>query len=174
MSITPTERLHFVALDEAHRRALATGKPELARLLGVTVPEAWPQFPEAFAPAPEGVVPRPTEWNGYLFIDPVNSTLVGNGGFHGPPSDLGEVEIGYEIAGEFRNKGYATEAVRGMVAFAFSDDRVLFVVAHTVAEKNASNSALARVGFRCVAELANEEVGRTWRWLLGRTRPTSL
>lgn len=174
MSITPTERLHFVALEEAHRRALTTGKPELARLLGVAVPEAWPAFPEAFAPTPEGVVPTPTEWNGYFFIDTAESRLVGNGGFHGPPSDLGEVEIGYEIAGEFRNRGYATEAVRGLVAFAFGDARVNFIVAHTLAEKNASNVALARVGFRCVAELADHEVGRKWRWLLGRTRPTPL
>jgi len=174
MLITPTERLRFVALEEIHRRALATGKPELARLLGVTLPEAWPEFPEAFEPAPEGVVPRPDEWNGYFFIEQANSTLIGNGGFHGPPSDLGEVEIGYEIAGEFRNRGYATEAVRGLVAFAFSDARVHGIVAHTLAEKNASNSVLARLGFRCVAELANDEVGRTWRWLLGRTRPTLL
>jgi len=150
------------------------GKAQLAQLLGVAVPEAWPEFPEAFAPAPDGVGPRPTEWNGYLFIDAAELTLVGNGGFHGPPSDLGEIEIGYEIAGEFRNRGYAAEAVQGMVAFAFSDARVRCIVAHTLAEKNPSNSVLTRVGFHCVAELEDDEVGRMWRWQLGRTRPTSL
>lgn len=173
MSITPTERLRFVTLEERHRRALAAGKPELARLLGVALPEAWPEFPEAFAPAPADVVPNPTQWNGYLFIDrgfinPSFATLVGNGGFHGPPNELGEVEIGYEVAGEFRNRGYATEAVRGFVNFALSDANVRAVVAHTLAEKNASNSVLARVGFKCVAELANDEVGRVWRWALAR------
>ncbi len=173
MSIDPTGRLRFVTLEERHRRALAAGKHELARLLGVVVPEAWPEFPEAFAPAPADVVPNPTPWNGYLFvdrgfIDPGVATLVGNGGFHGPPNDLGEVEIGYEVAGEFRNRGYATEAVRGFVNFAFSDPHVRAVVAHTLAEKNASNSVLARVGFTCVAELANDEVGRVWRWALAR------
>lgn len=167
--ITPTERLRFVGLEESHRRALAAGKPELARLLGVVVPDGWPEFPEAFAPAPEGVVTRPTEWNGYLFVEKSAATLIGNGGFHGPPSDLGEVEIGYEIAAGFRNQGYATEAVRGLVAFALSDSRVQVIVAHTLAEKNASNAVLAHLGFRCAAELANDEVGRVWRWLLARS-----
>ncbi len=166
--IAPTERLRFVSLEEHHRRALVAGKPELARLLGVAVPEGWPEFPEAFAPAPEGVIPNPTRWNGYLFIDPAAATLIGNGGFHGPPNDFGEVEIGYEIADEFRNRGYATEAVRGFVQFAFSDAGVRTVVAHTLAEKNASNSVLARVGFQRAAELANAEVGRVWRWVLTR------
>lgn len=166
--IEPTERLRYVTLEERHRRALAAGKPELARLLGVALPEAWPEFPEAFAPAPADVVPNPTQWNGYLFVDRALATLVGNGGFHGPPNDLGEVEIGYEIAGEFRNRGYATEAVRGFVNFAFSDANVRRVVAHTLAEKNASNSVLARVGFERVAEIPNDEVGRVWRWALAR------
>jgi RimJ/RimL family protein N-acetyltransferase len=168
MSIIPTERLRFVTLEERHRRALAAGKPELARMLGVAVPDGWPEFPEAFAPAPEGVAANPTQWNGYLFVDWAVGTLVGNGGFHGPPNDLGEVEIGYEIASEFRNRGYATEAVRGFVKFAFSDTVVQSVVAHTLAEKNASNSVLARLGFRRVAEIANDEVGRVWRWVLAR------
>lgn len=167
--ITPTERLRFVGLEESHRRALAAGKPELARLLGVVVPEGWPEFPEAFVPAPEGVVPRPTEWNGYLFIDTAKAALVGNGGFHGPPSDVGEVEIGYEIAAEFRNQGYATEAVRALLTFAFRDPRVRFIVAHTLAEKNASNSVLARLGFHRVAELNNVELGRMWRWLIAKS-----
>ena len=62
----------------------------------------------------------------------------------------------------------AAEAVRGFVSFALSDANVRAVVAHTLAEKNASNSVLARVGFKCVAELANDEVGRVWRWALAR------
>ncbi len=166
--IPPTGRLRYVALEESHRRALAAGKPELARMLGVAVPDAWPQFPEAFAPAPESVVPRPTEWNGYMFIDSSKAALVGNGGFHGPPSDVGELEIGYEIAGEYRGQGYAKEAARGLAAFAFSDPRVRSIIAHTLAEKNASNAVLARLGFHFVAELANEEVGRVWRWRLAK------
>jgi RimJ/RimL family protein N-acetyltransferase len=167
-SIAPTERLRYLTLEERHRRALAAGKSELARMLGVVVPDGWPEFPEAFAPAPEGVVPNPTHWNGYLFVDPAAATLVGNGGFHGPPNDIGEVEIGYEIASGFRNRGYATEAVRGFVNFAFSDAVVRSVVAHTLAEKNPSNSVLARVGFHLAAEITNDEVGRVWRWVLAR------
>jgi RimJ/RimL family protein N-acetyltransferase len=42
------------------------------------------------------------------------------------------------------------------------------IVAHTLAETNASSAVLARAGFAHVAELANPEVGRVWRWELER------
>ena len=44
---------------------------------------------------------------------------MGSGGFKGNPLG-GGVEIGYEIARVFRNRGLATEAVEGMISLAFS------------------------------------------------------
>ena len=92
--------------------ALSRDKRELAEVLGVAVPDGWPQFPEAFAPPEEGGSSRserpPTDWRGYFFVHPRGRVLVGNGGFTGDPDDSGVVEIGYEFAPEHRNRGFAT------------------------------------------------------------------
>jgi len=155
-----TERLLFVPIAPPHRQAFAAGT--LAELLGVSIPAAWPKFPEAFAPDMAGAVD--SAWNLFLFIHERAGVLVGNGGFYGPPSDAGEVEFGYEIAPEHQNRGYATEAVFGFIDFAFADARVLRVVAHTLAHKNASNAVLIKAGLEFDAELPNAELGKVWRW----------
>ena len=58
-----------------------------------------------------------------------------------------------------------------MVAEAFADERVRAVIAHTLAEPNASNRVLEKAGFRWHGEA--EENGRiVWRYSLS-VRPPS-
>ena len=83
----------------------------------------------------------------------------------GPP-DHGVVEVGYEIAPEFRRRGYATTATRAMVAKATAACGAHTVIAHTLAEENASTGVLRRVGFRFAGELPDHEQGAVWRWEL--------
>jgi RimJ/RimL family protein N-acetyltransferase len=161
-------RLELVEVEARHKLAFAASPAELGQMLGVRLAQGWPTFPEAFTPTRADSRPKSPGWGGYFFLDLDQDALVGNGGFHGPPTDAGVVEIGYEIAPEFRNRGYAREAVRGMIDFAFADARVRCIAAHTLAAINASTAVLTRAGFAHIAELANPEVGRVWRWELER------
>src|SRR5215211_6241250 len=99
-----TDNLRLIAVEPFHVEALSRDKRELAEVLGVAVPEGWPQFLEAFAPPEDGGPRRserpPTDWRDYFFIHPRGRSLVGNGGFTGDPDDSGVVEISYEIATE--------------------------------------------------------------------------
>jgi [ribosomal protein S5]-alanine N-acetyltransferase len=79
----------------------------------------------------------------------------------------GVVELGYEIAESRRERGLATAAVRAMVAEAFADDRVDAVIAHTLAERNASNRVLEKVGFRFDGETRERDTP-VWRYALAR------
>jgi GNAT acetyltransferase-like protein len=88
------------------------------------------------------------------------------GRLKGPPRD-GVVELGYEIAESRRERGLATAAVRAMVAEAFGDDGVEAVIAHTLAERNASNRVFEKVGFRFDGE-ARERDTPVWRYSLAR------
>jgi len=94
--------------------------------------------------------------------------LIGSGGFKSGPDDFGVVEIGYEIATEHMHQGYATEAARGMIEYAFAHDDVNAVSAHTLAHTNASNRVLQKAGMKFVSEVDDPEDGRTWRWEVGR------
>lgn len=166
-----TSNLQLLNIERIHIEAFLRGKSELANLLQVSVPNSWHTFPEAFSiPAEESYETSSlaNDWQGFFFINPNDKVLVGNGGFYGPPDDSGTVELGYEIASEYWNRGFATEAVQAMIGFAFAHKEVRVVIAHTLAEKNASNRVLQKVGMKFVAEINDSEQGKTWRWQIGR------
>jgi [ribosomal protein S5]-alanine N-acetyltransferase len=159
-----TTRLQLLPVERLHKKAFSSSRSKLAELLNVVVPENWPQFPEAFSVSDDEAPEPATNWNGYFFIQSKDRALIGNGGFVGEPDKAGVVEIGYEIATEYWNRGFATEAAKGMIDYAFIHEEVKAVIAHTLAEKNASNNVLQKVGMTFIAELANPEVGKIWRW----------
>jgi [ribosomal protein S5]-alanine N-acetyltransferase len=137
-----------------------------AELIGCPVPAGWPESPEGIEYTIDKLRERPDQagWWLHLFFDS-SGRLVGSGGFVGPPDD-GVVELGYEIAPEFRGSGCATAAARAMVSKARSVDAVHTVIAHTLPSVGPSTSVLRRVGFRFVGELLDEEHGTVWRWEL--------
>jgi ribosomal-protein-alanine N-acetyltransferase len=96
--------------------------------------------------------------------------LAGSCGFKGPPAD-GMVEIAYAIAPDMQGKGFATEAARALVDFAFGSGDVRVVRAHTLPETNASTRVLAKCGFTHVGEVIDPEDGRVWRFELPASAP---
>src|SRR5262245_9664043 len=77
--------------------AALEGRSALEGLLGVSVAEDWEGFPEALPILRASYEKNPDghEWGSLFFIELHGSTLVGFGGFKGPPSSDGVVEIGY-------------------------------------------------------------------------------
>ena len=160
-------RLQLVAVEPAHARALLHDRNQLAQALRVYLPESWPRFAKAFARLADPAYPGgddPEDWGGYFFIDPAGGVLVGNGGFKGPPDEAGAVEIGYEIAPEYRNRGFASEAAQALIGFAFSQATVRAVMAHTLAAHSASTRVLRKAGMRCLLALDDPALGELWRW----------
>jgi RimJ/RimL family protein N-acetyltransferase len=77
---------------------------------------------------------------------PPTAVLVGGGGFTGPPEDS-RVEIGYHVREASRRRGYAAEAVRALLDWAFAHSEVREVIAETVADNRASMRLLKKLGF---------------------------
>lgn len=75
-------------------------------------------------------------------------TLVGSGGFMGPPDETGTTEIGYSIAAEWQGQGLATELVAGLVQQAASTGMVRRLLAHTDADNLGSQQVLHRNAFQ--------------------------
>jgi len=81
----------------------------------------------------------------FLTLDGV---VVGDCGTHGPTDPDGVVEIGYGLAGPFRGRGLATEAVAAMTEFLLGAAGGRRVVASTHAAANpVSRRVLAKCGF---------------------------
>jgi [ribosomal protein S5]-alanine N-acetyltransferase len=102
--------------------------------------------------------------HGFSFVRRDNDVVVGRGGFKGPPSKEGMVEIAYAVFPDHQGKGYATEAADALTAFAFSRAEVRMVRAHTLPEANASTRVLTKCGFLRFGEVADPEDGLVWRW----------
>jgi len=104
-------------------------------LIGSPVPDGWPEFPEAIGFTLEhlGSVPEADRsWSMQFFVDRATSRLLGSGGFAAPPVER-TVEIGYEVAPEFRGQGWGTASARALVNRSVADGEVNHVIAHTLA-----------------------------------------
>jgi RimJ/RimL family protein N-acetyltransferase len=150
-------RLTLVAATLAHLDAeLAGGPAALGALLGVAVPASWPpgEYDRAALEFFHGQLaaggPAAVGWYGWYALagaDTAAATLVGAGGFLGPPDAAGVAELGYSVAPEHQRQGYATELVTALVAHAWRQPAVRTLQAHTTLANVGSVRVLERAGF---------------------------
>ena len=79
-------------------------------------------------------------------------TIIGDIGFKGEPNHLGTVDIGYGIIDSQRKNGYASEATRVLIKWAFSNSEVALITAKCLLENIDSSKILTKLNF--------SEVGR--------------
>jgi RimJ/RimL family protein N-acetyltransferase len=100
-------------------------------VLGATVPDDWPD--EELQGLLDVYEPRLRSDPSLLGLGPwiviAAGEVVGSAGFVGPPNERGELELGYGILEEHRNRGYATEAGGALVAWALARPGVERVIA---------------------------------------------
>ena len=87
-------------------------------------------------------------WHSFWFLICKADRVVGAADFKGQPNGHGEVEIGYGLGKEFEHKGYMTEAVKAMYAWALEQDNVQHVLAETSMHGLASQHVLQQCGFK--------------------------
>lgn len=81
-----------------------------------------------------------------------DGVVVGHAGFHGPPDEHGDVEVGFTVLPEHRGHGWAKAALTALLARADREPTVNRVVA-TVSPDNAPSLAVVRAaGFMHVGE----------------------
>ena len=102
--------------------------------------------------------------HGFGMVHKASSTVIGSGGYKGPPDAEGVVEIAYGVVPQHQGKGYATEAAEALVEFAFLNSQVKRVRAHTLPQPNASTKVLTKCGFQQIVEIMDPEDGLVWRW----------
>lgn len=127
---------------------------EFAKLLAAKVPASWP--PETLADALPlflswiEAAPEQVGWFGWygleLAVDGSQPTLIGSCGFLGPPA-AGTVQIGYSVLPEFQRRGFATEMVNGIVAWAAAHLEVNRLIAETEWANPGSVRVLEKAGF---------------------------
>jgi RimJ/RimL family protein N-acetyltransferase len=156
-----TTRIEPVSLAQVE--ALIEGDDVFAARFGMPVAPGYLDFPEALSRTRDELVNgMPSEWYSHLIIDVDTNTVVGFGGYKGPPTD-GEVEIGYSVAPSRQRRGHATAAAQHLIEQARAAG-VTRVCAYTLPESNASTRVLTRCGLTMTEVVEDAEEGYVWRW----------
>ena len=151
-----TSRLTLVPSTQSLLNLEMANLAVFAKLLGVQLPEDWPPgeydrdamqfFLERLTEGGPGVV----GWYGWYAIRQATqhepATLIGGGGYLGPPDESGTVEVGYSISEQWRGQGLAQELVIALVDNALSKGATK-VIAHTRPDNPASAAVLQKCGF---------------------------
>lgn len=159
-------RLFLICCNKPMLEALFESETSLARYLNINIPEQWTEFGEpAFRWTYEKIKNEDSDikWWCYLPVIKEQRMLAGSCGFKGSPQN-GIVEIGYEVSQNYRRQGFGTEIANTLIDFAFQQDDVLAVQAHTLAVENESCGVLKKCGMIKIMELDDPEDGKVWRW----------
>ena len=159
-----TERLSIMPMPQAAAAALPGDRSAAAVSIGAALDDEWPMpdvvdiFPTQAAAANEQL-----PYGVWLILERATTSVVGDVGFMGPPTATGEVEIGYSVIPSRRRRGYATEAVGALVAWAFAQPGIDAVLATTDRDNAISQRVLQHAGFTDV-----DGTGEQVHWRLQR------
>jgi RimJ/RimL family protein N-acetyltransferase/diadenosine tetraphosphate (Ap4A) HIT family hydrolase len=103
----------------------------------------------------------------YLVVPQHQRQLAGTIGFKGKPVD-GSCEIGYSMLPGFAGFGFATEAARRLIAWAFEHPEIEVVAAETPPDVAVSIRVMEKCGMRLVGEGTPEGDVRTVRYAVSR------
>lgn len=133
-TVIETERLTvYPASDEQMKKAISE--------------ETDPELKKAYTEMLQGCVLNPgmREWYAMWMIEQKDGTPTGDLCFKG--LENGVTETGYGILNEYQGKGYATEAVKAALSWAFSQADVVEIEAETEINNFASQRVLYKCGF---------------------------
>ena len=170
VSVLKTPRLDVVVLSREQLAWYLLDPERLEATLALPVSQAilTPRLRRAIIMKLEKMARTPVRdhpWYTYwLMVIKAASFGAGLAGFKGIPDETGTVEIGYGIDPGWRDRGYATEAARSLLSWAFSYPACLAVVAPNTPKSNkASNRVLQKLGM-----FVYEETSESLSWRVTR------
>lgn len=168
--LVETEHFYIVPLTQRQLKKYSRMDFSLEEDLGVkpiprTIPPALKEALEVMLlPTIDGLFRIPVFFTLWTIIHKKENVIVGDLCFKGEPNEAGEVEVGYGTYDAFQNRGYMTEALRGMIRWAFDQPGVTWILAETEKDNLASQRTLQKLDF----EQYQEVEGMLW-WRLKRT-----
>jgi ribosomal-protein-alanine N-acetyltransferase len=163
--VVHTDRLDIAPFGLAAVEAIVSGDAAaLEHLTGAIFPRPAtppPYMTEALPVVRERLRAHPdeTQWWNWLIVERETGRAVGSVAFGGTPDARGAVLIGYAMYPEFEGHGYATEAVRAMIQWAFRQSGVTVVRALAPVWNTPALRVAENVGMQPVAADEDDDIG---------------
>jgi [ribosomal protein S5]-alanine N-acetyltransferase len=93
------------------------------------------------------LVEAPTGFESWMIIKEETFEIIGDLGFKGFNYENGNIDIGYGIIKEERGKGYAEEATKALIKWAFTQDIVTEITARCLIDNISSIKLLKKLNF---------------------------
>ncbi len=106
---------------------------------------------------------EPGGWAQFSVLTRDDGALVGDVGLSPADDEPGIIKVGYTIAPVHQGKGYATEAVRTLVDYAFGTLGAEVVRAYADEGNVSSTRVMTKVGLRLIETFEEREDGEVWR-----------
>jgi RimJ/RimL family protein N-acetyltransferase len=135
------------ALTVAELEAIADSRAPEGRFANVAVDAIVPAVVAARALPLQRTIRDGQLCGTFYLVRDADGDVVGSCGFKGAPVNR-RVEIGYGVSPSHRKRGYATRAVRELLARAFASGLVDEVLAEVNAANEASTRVVGKLGFR--------------------------
>jgi len=151
MFILETEKLKLIPLDAQNLRWSIEDRRKMEKNLGVKITDTELEKPvkKAMRTSLKMVLENKKDYlwfTSWEIILKKENRIIGGLCFKGCPDEKGRVETGYGMQDEYRCKGYATEAVKELINWAFTQEKVLSVIAETEKDNLPSHRVLEKVG----------------------------
>ncbi|HDR7707769.1 MULTISPECIES: GNAT family N-acetyltransferase [Bacillus] len=89
-------------------------------------------------------------WGAWYVLRKEDDSVLGDIGFKGGPNENQTVEIGYGFIEKYWNQGYATEAVKELIDWAFKTGEVETIIAETLLDNYSSMRVLEKLHMKRV------------------------
>jgi ribosomal-protein-alanine N-acetyltransferase len=158
--ILTAQRLALLALDRELAALQASSRTAFFNAIAVMHEPLWPPAPfehASFAWAEEHLAhdPEGQGWYGWALLanegERAPPRLVGIAALIGRPDENGDVELAFGLLPEFRGRGYGSETVSTLAAWALTNGAKR-VIAHLDAEDMHAAATLAKSGFSDIGE----------------------
>lgn len=147
-----TERLVLIPFTLEMCEEISQSNFNSLQQMGLTLSKSWPDqdFKETLPRIIKNLnkVSSPTGFESWMIIKKDTKEIIGDVGFKGFSSFNDFCDIGYGLALEHRKKGYATEAVKAMIEWAFSIDGITEVTASCLIDNLDSKKLLEGLNFK--------------------------
>lgn len=94
----------------------------------------------------------------WILIEKSKKAIIGGICFHGEPNENGEVEIGYGTDLEYRNNGYMTESISGLIHWIRENKDVRAITAETENTNISSIKLLEKNDFKLIQQCDNSVI----------------